>query len=302
MEFYHGNYVDAVVFHDDPHCERACPGCYLLAHAERMAYAASGNRLRQGWDAWKQAWNDLQTGALDFRCNQLIYCAQNEKQLGNQLHRIHNARSRACNELQVLATRESWDGLEQPSGLHMTRSVSVDRYKLNELMMGTRISRVMSRVGAPRFHVWNILWTDKERDPQWEDRMLHFAKNGVIQHLVVRKPMTGGIVTIDEMRIGQKLIEFWEDPKREKHKNFKLDYCLSKIKYGDKFTACRAGVNMFNIHVDGAITACPYSSHVAAWLQDFDNVAEAIRYVRSNTNKMPRDWSICNMRHAYEDC
>jgi hypothetical protein len=298
MEFYHGNYVDAVVFHDYPYCERACPGCYLAVHVERMARPGGWRPALPGLNAWRQAWNDLQTGALDFRCNQLIYCAQNETQLSKQLCRIRDIRSKACNEIQVLATRESWkDAVDVRHDIGIIKSVSVDRHKTPKLMANTKISGM----GPFRFRVWNILWTDNRRDPQWEDRMLHLAKHGIMQYLVAPKPITGEVVSRDNLLAIDKLIEFWEDPKREKHKNFRLDYCLNKIKYGDKSTACRAGVNMFNIHIDGAITACPYSGHVAAWLQDFNNVAEAIRYVRSNTNKDPEDWNICNMRHAYEN-
>jgi hypothetical protein len=241
-----------------------------------------------------QAWQDLQRGD-SLQAGQIVFAANTGRRLeqayGNSLvgHELNT---------QYLATLKVWSELSRDSKVLMSKvfkSASVDDGKLPADTVAE--AKAATKRARSYINVVSLLWTPvvastMQSTHTWDTRNLLYV--------TMHKPIHGQPMSDEQKRLANSLVK-WYNRGLEGVKKFKLsfnvqlDYCLSHIISGGK--GCRAGINMFNIHADGAITGCPYSAEPKAFLQDYDNIGEAIRYVRQLANSgEDYDWDKCSLR------
>jgi hypothetical protein len=302
VEFYHPNKVEAVVFHDVPECTINCPGCYLKPHAE----------IWNGMDKWTQVGSAYLAArayeylaSKQFECNQLIYAANTDHGLLSSLRKIGDNPTPGM-EFHILANHKDWkkvvsDLLRDATNPHYTLysrqklhpairyAVSIDDSKttFKHFPLWEQIGRLKN----DDFDIINLLWTPKVAELHGNSGF-HARKTKL--YLVMHKPIHGNDPSPMQVLLGKKLLKYYD--KVQKH-HVQLDYCLNHLANGTG--GCRAGINMFNIHASGMVTGCPYSARPKTWLQNHENVGEAIQYVRelANTGK-DYDWNTCRLRNV----
>lgn len=295
---YTDNLVEAVVFHDAPdNCERNCPGCYLKPHQDRMQLVDS-NRQKEIDKLVLKAWQDLQRGG-SISANQIIYAANTTK----NLEKFYRNSIIGCEKkLQFLATGPIWSkDFDETFGFIMSntsRNISLDDYKVQ----ADKVWDWMCNARKGWFNVINLLWTPGVAK-EMQGKL--WIEGEPVLYLSMHKPIHGEKPARWQVKVVESMLDFYDYNKRANKefnitgKNVQLDYCLDHL-INNKDHGCRAGINMFNIHADGAITACPYSVKPKTYLQDYKNIGEAIRHVRELANSgKSYDWDNCKLRGIF---
>ena len=285
-ELYTDELVESVVFHDAPDsCKRNCPGCYLKPHQDRIQLASLKEELIL------EAWRDIQRGD-SINANQIVYAANTAK----NLKKFHGESIVGCEKkLQFLATGPIWGEVLPDYGYlipYVCKNMSLDDYKVN-------VDKVWTWMGNAReanFDVINLLWTPGVAK-EMQGKL--WIEGEPTLYLSMHKPIHGEEPAHWQVKMVKSMIDFYSyntELLSHSPKNVQLDYCVGHLTSGED-EGCRAGINMFNIHADGAITGCPYSVKPKTYLQDHKNIGDAIRHVRQLANSGESyDWDSCKLR------
>ena len=291
MELYGQDRAEALLVNIYRYCSRNCPGCYLRPHFDRIV----GNSYHHyGLSNFEKV---LLDSSVKF--NQVVLAVSGANELRMLTDRFVDAElmgrlAGLGSQVQILASLNDWleageEKLLDLGKLPIQLACSVDADKT-----AGESGRLAENEGTilRLFNVINVRVT--QRTLPVMRNILDVPFSGVV-HLVLDKPILSEHMTNVQKVLAPQLLGLYNHEARH-DRRLALDYCLDHVT-SEPQTGCRAGVNMFSIHPDGAITGCPYSSRILAQLDPGQDLGEGIRGIRSDANSGAyHDWVHCKIR------